>query len=33
MDECHLALRKLAVLYVFAKDIAEYSAEIFMTRI
>lgn len=33
MDEGHLALRKLAVLKVFANDVAEYSAEILMTRI
>jgi hypothetical protein len=33
MDECHLALRKLSVLEVFAKKVAEDSAEILVTRI
>jgi hypothetical protein len=33
MDECHLTLRKLAVLEVLAKDVAEDSAEILVTRV
>ena len=33
MDKCHLTLRKLAVLEVLAKDVAEDSAEILVTRV
>ena len=33
VDEAHLALRKLSVLYVFAEEIAEDSAEILVARI
>lgn len=33
VDECHLALRKLSVLEVFAEQVAEDSAEILVTRI
>ena len=33
VDEAHFALRKLSVLYVFAEEIAEDSAEILVARI
>lgn len=33
VDEAHLALRKLSVLYVFAEEIAEDSAEVLVARI
>ena len=33
VDECHLALRQLSVLEVFAEKVAEDSAEILVTRI
>ena len=33
VDEAQFALRKLAVLYIFAEEVAEDSAEILMARI
>ena len=33
VDEAQFALRKLAVLYIFAEEVAEDSSEILMARI
>ena len=33
VDERHLALRKLAILQVFAEDIAEDTAEVLVARL